>query len=193
MRRLARLLVETALPCIVAVVGVAAVAPLPGARADDPSPLFALVDAATQRLQTAEPIAAAKWRSGASIEDATRVQQVLNSVAAAAATRGVDPDRVRGFFEDQIAATEAIEYMRFAEWKLDPSAAPVSPPDLAASRAAIDVINHTMIDQIALQWPLLNGLGCRAALDGALTEVIHARGLDPFYQQALSFATRSYC
>ena len=31
------------------------------ARADDTSPLFELVDAATQRLQTADPVAASKW------------------------------------------------------------------------------------------------------------------------------------
>ncbi len=178
---------------IAAAVGVTPVAPLPVSRADDPSPLFALVDAATQRLQTAEPIAAAKWKSGAPINDPARVQQVLNSVTADAATQGVDPERVRTIFKNQIDATEAIQFLRFAQWKLDPSSAPVDPPDLTASRAAIDALNRTMVDQITVHWSLLNGQGCSAALDAARTSVVGLRGLDPFYQQALSFATHSYC
>ncbi|GAC1635565.1 MAG: chorismate mutase [Mycobacterium sp.] len=163
------------------------------ARGDNANPLFALVDAATQRLQTAEPVAASKWNNGGSIEDPARVKQVLAAVSRAATTRDIDPQSVRQIFTDQVNATEAIEYTRFGQWKLDPGSAPGTPPDLASSRATIDRLNTEMVDQIALQWPVLNSPGCAATLDDAKTAVMTARTLDPGYQQALTFSTHSYC
>jgi chorismate mutase len=163
------------------------------ARADDTNPLFDLVDAATQRLQTAEPVVASKWRNVGSIEDPQRVDQVLAAVSADATGRDVDADYVRRIFADQIDATEAIEYTRFAQWKLDPGSAPGVAPDLSASRTVIDRLNGAMVEQVALQWPVLHSPDCIGTLEDAKTAVASARGLDPLYQQALSFSTRSYC
>jgi chorismate mutase len=83
--------------------------------------------------------------------------------------------------------------MRFGQWKLDPAAAPATAPDLSASRAAIDGFNHAMVTEIALQWDSLRGPDCDVALDGARSSVSAARQLDPLYEQALDFATHSYC
>jgi chorismate mutase len=163
------------------------------ARADDANPLLDLVDAATQRLQTAEPVAASKWRNGGSIEDPKRVDQVLAAVGADARGRGVDVDYVRQIFTDQVHATEAIEYTRFAQWKLDPASAPDVAPDLSASRAVIDGLNGEMVEQLALQQSVLHSPECAGTLDEAMAAVGDARGLDPLYQQALSFSTHSYC
>jgi chorismate mutase len=177
--------------CAVAAAAVmAATAP---ARGDDANPLFELVDAATQRLQTAEPVAASKWMTGGSIEDPARVDQVLAAVSADARGRGADVDHVRRLFSDQINATEAIEYSRFAQWKLDPKSAPGVAPDLAASRAIIDRLNAEMVDQVALHTPDLRSPDCARTLDAAKTAVAGARALDPLYQQALTFSTHSYC
>jgi chorismate mutase len=181
--------------CALALGSVAALAITAGtalARGDD-NPLFELVDAATQRLQTAEPVAATKWLTGGSIEDAARVEQVLAAVSADATGRGVDGDYVRRIFTDQIHATEAVEYTRFAQWKLDPASAPGSAPDLAASRASIDRLNAEMVEQVAVHSSLLRSPECMAVLDGAKAAVTNARALEPLYQQALSFSTRSYC
>lgn len=163
------------------------------ARGDDANPLLDLVDAATERLQTAEPVAATKWISGGPIEDPPRVEQVLTSVGADATGRGVDPDYVRQIFTDQIHATEAIEYTRFAQWKLDPGSAPGVAPDLAASRATIDRLNSEMVGQVALNWSVLHSPDCTGMLDDATAAVTSARTLDPLYQQALAFSTHSYC
>jgi chorismate mutase len=163
------------------------------ARADDTNPLFDLVDAAVQRLQTADPVAASKWKTGGSIEDPQRVEQVLRAVRADATGRGVDVDYVGRIFTDQIDATEAIEYTRFAQWKLDPASAPAVAPDLAASRAAIDRLNGEMVEQVALNWSVLHSPDCTATLDDAKTAVAGARMLDSVYQQALAFSTHSYC
>jgi chorismate mutase len=157
------------------------------------SPLFDLVDTAVERLQTAEPVAAIKWRTRGSIEDPQRVQQVLHAVAADAASRGIDRDYVTGIFTDQIHATEAIEYARFAQWKLDPDSAPHTAPDLSASRMTIDRLNRKMVGEMTRHWPLLHSPDGPARLEEARAAVAAARALDPLYQQAISFSTRSYC
>src|SRR3954468_5593600 len=91
-----------------------AVAPVTAqAHGDDPNPLLELADAATQRLQTADPVAQTKWINGGSIEDPPRVEQVLKAVSADATAKGVDPDYVEQIFTDQVHATEAVEYSRF--------------------------------------------------------------------------------
>ena len=180
------------------VIGLILNGPLPLARADESptppgTPLFELIDAATQRLQTADPVAATKWLTGAAITDPARVQQVLETVSTDAETAGVPGDYVAALFTDQINATEAIQYSRFSAWKLDPTTAPVSAPDLGASRALIDGLNGRMLALIAADWPVLGAPDCPILLDAARTAVTQARQLDPLLQQALESATRSYC
>jgi len=155
--------------------------------------LHDLVDAAAQRLQVAEPVAAVKWLDAGPITDPARAAQVLDAVGADAVARHVDAGYVRDVFTDQINVTEGIEYTRFAQWKFDPAGAPSAAPDLAGLRAQIDVYNHTMVEQIALHWDSLHSPQCVADLDAARDSVVAARGLDPLYQQALTAATRSYC
>ena len=161
--------------------------------ADSPTPLYALVDAAAQRLQTADAVAASKWTTGGSIEDPARERQVIDAVTTAARARGVDPAYVETAFRDQIAATVAVEYARFSDWKLDPGGAPTTAPDLANSRTAIDELNRTMVSEIAAQWDSLHSAECLGELEAARNAVGVARGLDEPYQRALAFATRSYC
>ena len=165
----------------------------PSAHADEPSPLYTLVDTAAARLQTADPVAAFKWVKGGPIDDPPRVQQVLAAVAADAKGHGIDPGPVRAAFENQIHATEGIEYARFGQWKLDPDAVPTTAPDLSTSRAAIDGYNHAMVSELALQQDSLRGPDCVIALQQAKSAVITDRSLDPLYQQALTLATSSYC
>lgn len=174
------------------VVGLAIVLASP-ATADTASPLRALVDAAAQRLQIAEPVAAIKWNTRGAIEDQDRVQQELTEMAAEAAAEHIDSDYVTRIFGDQISATEGIEYSRFADWKLDPGAAPSEPADLSAARSAIDDLNQTMLTQVIANWDLLHSPACPAALDLARRGVIGARRLDALYQRALALATQSYC
>nr|WP_232006824.1 chorismate mutase [Mycobacterium sp. 1245805.9] len=165
----------------------------PVARGDTGGPLIGLVDASAQRLQVAEPVAAFKWNTGGAIEDPGRVQQELTKLGAEASAARVDRNYVTRVFGDQINATEAIEYSRFADWKLNPSDAPAAAPDLSESRSTIDGLNHTMLTQIVAGWELLHSPGCATELDAARSEVARARQLDGLYQQALSLATKSYC
>jgi chorismate mutase-like protein len=123
------------------------------ASAEPSGPLTELVDAAARRLQVAEPVAAAKWHSAAAsdtIHDPDRVRQELDALAVEATSAQIDSEYVRQVFGDQIDATEAIEYSRFAQWKLDPTAVPAVAPALSDSRSAIDELNHVMLTHIAL-------------------------------------------
>ena len=113
----------------------------PDAGADVTSPLQALVDAAAQRLQTADPVAASKFRTGGQVDDPQREQQVIDAVTADAALAHIDAGYVHDVFRNQIDATDSLEHSRFAQWKLDPASAPASGPDLSASRATIDTLN----------------------------------------------------
>lgn len=163
------------------------------ARAEPAGALTALVDAAAQRLQVAEPVAAYKWNTHGAIEDPGRVQQELAHARGEADAARIDADYVARVFGDQINATEAIEYSRFAGWKLHPGDAPAAAPDLSESRAKIDGFNRTMLAQIVAHWDLLHSPACGAELDAARGDVIRARALDDLYQQALSLASQSYC
>lgn len=163
------------------------------ARADGNNPLTELINAAAQRLAVAEPVAAFKWIGHGDIEDPGRVQQVLVTMRAEASAKHLDPAYVARIFGDQINATEAIEYSRFAAWKLNPSGAPTASPELTASRSSIDAFNQTMLTQMALNWDLLHSPACAVQLDAARSDVIRDRQLDGLYQQALSLATQSYC
>jgi chorismate mutase len=164
----------------------------PQARADPAGPLSGLVDAAAQRLQVVEAVAAFKWNTHGSIEDPGRVQQELAKLAAEATAAHVDPGYVTRIFGDQIHATEAIEYSRFAQWKLNPAAVPAA-PDLSSSRSTIDGLNQTMLSALAADWDLLRSPACGPQLEAARDEVAAARQLDDLYRQALTFATQSYC
>ncbi len=156
-------------------------------------PLMELVDAAAQRLQTADPVAATKWLSGAPVTDPARVAQVLGSMARDAEAQGLPAEYARTVFGDQIDANEAIQYSRFSWWKLDPTAAPVAAPDLEESRARIDALNQQIVTELAQQWQLLHSPECPVRLDAAKVAVAGARQLDPLHRQALDAATRSYC
>ena len=163
------------------------------ARADATSPLTALVDAAAQRLQIAEPVAAVKWSTHSAIEAPARVQQELNTLGADASAQRIDLGYVTRVFTDQINATEAVEYARFADWQLNPSDVQAVPPDLSATRSTIDGLNQTMLTELVHDWDLLHSSACAPQLDAARSDVIRSRQLDNLYQKALSSATESYC
>lgn len=163
------------------------------ARADSVSPLAQLVDAAAQRLHVAEPVAAYKWNTHAAIEDPVRVRQELAELGDQAVAEHLDREYVTRVFGDQISATEAIEYSRFADWKLNPGDAPVDSPDLSASRSAIDGLNQAMLTQLSANWGLLHSPACVPQLEAARIGIIAGRRLDGLFQRALRSATQSYC
>lgn len=163
------------------------------ARADDLNPLAALVDTAAQRLQVADPVAAYKWNTHGAVEDPVRVRQQLAKLGDDAVVAHIDRDYVTRVFADQIRATEAVEYSRFADWKLNPGDAPADSQDLAASRSAIDALSQAMLTQISVGWGALHSPLCAPQLDAARADTVRSRQLDDVYRRALWSATQSYC
>jgi chorismate mutase len=161
-------------------------------HADLPSPLSVLVDAAAQRLLTADPVAASKYKTGGPVDDPRREHQVLDSVALAAAAKNIDTGYVRDIFRDQIDATNAIQHARFAEWKLAPDSAPTTAPDLSAVRGIIDRLDQIMVNEIATRWDTLHSPTCGDDLNRAIAAVVTARKLDDLSRRALVYATHNY-
>jgi chorismate mutase len=157
------------------------------------SSLDRLVEAGSQRLQTADPIAAFKWINHGNVEDAARAEQVVSSVGELATAHSIDPEFVKKAFRYQISATEAVEYELFAQWKLGERPLPQTAPDLTTSRATIDMLNKRMVDEMATQWRVLHSPSCKSELDNAVENAATANKLDEFHRTALTAATRSYC
>ncbi|NUS45736.1 MAG: chorismate mutase [Mycobacteriaceae bacterium] len=167
---------------------------VPGAAAASPEPAPAgLVNAAVQRLLTADAVAAAKWGTDSPVADSARAAHVLDAVAAQAGARGVDPEFARRVFRDQIDATEAVEYARFAQWSLHPDQRPVVRPDLSAVRTRIDQLTTRMIDELAADPGTLRSPGCPVLLLGARVAAVARYRLAPPYLEALVRATQGYC
>jgi chorismate mutase len=190
--RESRIFAQIAVAAVVLVLSGSLVAPS-AVHAEPESPLIPLVDAAAQRLQTADPVAAYKYRTGGAVDDPKREQQVIDSVTAAAGANRIDPDYVGKIFRNQIDATTSVEYTRFAQWKIDPGAVPATAPDLAETRKTIDRLNQTMVHEMAARWDALHAPTCAADRDAAVTAVTGSRALDPVYQSALAYATHAYC
>ena len=72
---------------------------MPAARADTLDPLLPLVDAAAQRLQTADPVAASKFLTGGQVDDPKREQQVIDSVTADASRQHIDTNYNRDAYK----------------------------------------------------------------------------------------------
>jgi chorismate mutase len=163
------------------------------ALADDSGPLTKLVDDAAARLQTADPVAASKYLTGGSVDDRAREQQVIDVVTKAATDAHVDPGFVHDVFRDQIDATDSLEHSRFATWKIDPSSAPKTAPDLSSSRDVINALNDAIVQDIAAGWTALHAPTCSTDVGSALAHVVAERHLDALYQQALRYAVHRYC
>ncbi|MCO8643543.1 chorismate mutase [Burkholderia multivorans] len=134
-------------------------------RADgDDTALTNLVALASQRLALAEPVARWKWANRQPIEDRPREAALLAAVEQRAAQAGLDASFARTFFEDQIAASKAVQNALFATWRATrpPEG---TPPDLATStRPALDRLTQKMLAGLAQVAPLRDAPDCQARL-----------------------------
>ncbi|BBY46798.1 secreted chorismate mutase (plasmid) [Mycolicibacterium arabiense] len=158
-----------------------------------PNRFLGVVDLAGQRLQTAHPIAAWKYRSGGSVDDPEREQQVIASVTERAVARDVEPGYVADVFRDQIDANVALQHALFARWRLDDCEPADCDGGLPVWRNIVDTVNRAMLDQVVRNWDRLQCNSFRHEIDEALGIVGRARGLDSIQVVALTYATRRYC
>ncbi len=156
-----------------------------------PSAAFTtLVGAASDRLATADTVAASKWNSHGAVEDPAREQVVLDAAAAGAKARGLDPALVAKVFRDQIQASKVVQYGLLEDWTAEPAGAPAAAPDLASIRPVLDGVTPRLLDALVAT----RGDGsCAAQLGAADEQAITARGWDALHRRGLERAMRSIC
>lgn len=113
-----------------------------------------LVDAVNARLELAIPVAAAKFASGAPIDDPVREAQAAESFVSLAAPKGVSAARARAFIEAQFAASKFIQRTLIRQWNERPETRPqTKAPDLIAEvRPALDRVTQTLADAYVAAW-----------------------------------------
>ncbi|MFX0573400.1 gamma subclass chorismate mutase AroQ [Nocardia nepalensis] len=175
-------------------------APDSGAQTlDDDPALDRIVALLTERLDTADAVAAAKWATAAqnggepSIDDPAREAQVYDSMARLGAERGLPESWIHQVFSGQIEANKIVQRGLVTRWRFDPAAVPSTPPDLATVRPVIDRVNAEIIDQLALRRAELTGPNCAQRLASPVLGALTSGRADPLHQAALVRAAAALC
>ncbi|MEU3713561.1 chorismate mutase [Streptomyces catenulae] len=153
-------------------------------------PLAAL---SAERAALGDLVAAAKWGTGAPIDDPVREQEVLDAVAAQATRLGADPEATRRIFRDQIEASKVVQRGLYRRWTADPARAPQERPDLAVVRAEINRVNAALVRAVAASPEARSAPYCPVVLGAAADRVRYERRLDALHTRALGRAVRSVC
>ena len=142
---------RTPLPLLLLLLLAAALtlSPVPAAAAAPPSGLDTLVDLSAERLATAGTVAAAKWHTGAPVEDPAREEAVLESAREQAARSATDPERAAAVVRDQIEAHRTVQHALHARWTVLPGQAPAEEPDLGGVRPELDRITLGLVRELA--------------------------------------------
>ncbi|WP_433729418.1 gamma subclass chorismate mutase AroQ [Nocardia sp. CA-129566] len=165
---------------------------------DDPS-LDRIVALVTERLDTADAVAAAKWATAAqnggepSIDDPVREAQVYDAMARLGTERGLPEAWIRQVFFGQIEANKIVQRGLVTRWRFDPAEVPSTPPDLAAVRPVIDRVNVEIVDQLALRRAELTGPDCAERLAPSVFGVLTSGRADALHQAALVRAAAALC
>ncbi len=162
--------------------------PAPGHGALDP-----LVRLSAQRLLVADEVAAAKWGTGAPIEDPARERLVLDAAAARARRAGADPVQAVRFFRDQIEAAKVVEETLFTRWSADPASAPAIRPPLSGIRTTLDGLNDRLSHALADTAAPRAETGCDLALAVDSARVATELDLDLTHRVALARALPATC
>ncbi|WP_218020037.1 gamma subclass chorismate mutase AroQ [Nocardia anaemiae] len=164
---------------------------------DDPA-LDRIVALVTERLDTADAVAAAKWATAAqnggepSIDDPVREAQVYDAMGRLGADRGLPESWIHQVFYGQIEANKIVQRGLVGRWRFDPAAVPSTPPDLASVRPVIDRVNVEILDQLALRRAELTGPNCAERLVPPVFGMLGS-GRDALHQAALVRAAAALC
>ncbi|MFF9483052.1 chorismate mutase [Streptomyces sp. NPDC014733] len=153
-------------------------------------PLAAL---SAERAALGDLVAAAKWGTGAPIDDPAREQEVLDAVAAQATQLGADPEATRRIFRDQIEASKVVQRGLYRLWTADPARAPRERPDLAVVRTEINRVNVSLVRAVAASSGARSARFCPVVLGAATDGVRYEQRLDALHTRALGRAVRSVC
>ncbi len=181
-----------------AVAGAMVIVTAPTVAAQDPNPLLPLVELAAQGLQEADEMAVARWVEGLGVKDEAGYQQMLQEVVQYAKDQGygdVDPAYVERIISDQLNASEGVQYMNFANWEIDPAAAPTKGRPFPAVRNTMRETSNELakgvLDSAAAR--STQRAQCVGNLESARVSARAVRKLRPALNPYLNYATRSFC
>lgn len=159
--------------------------PAAALAAPPPSDLDPLVGLSAERLETAGTVAAAKWRTGAPIDDPAREEEVLDAAREEAARSATDPERAAEVVRDQIEAHKTVQHALHARWTALPAQAPAGEPDLSGVRPELDRITSGLVRELAATEHQRARADCPAHLARSADRDALGRGADGAVPQAL--------
>jgi chorismate mutase len=153
-----------------------------------------LAELVIERLALAQHVAAAKYVSGAPIDDPVREQKMLRSAGFALNAIGFDHAAGMQFFRDQIEASKVIQRGLHHRWQRHPEDIPaINPGLLAQVRNNLEYINTQFIRQFKCmgELPRLGQEDVTDLIDRRCCAALSARQLPRLHRSAALFATRS--
>lgn len=192
--RIVRAGISALMLCGLSVAGPATATAAPAPAAAD-SGLTPLVELSTERILLADKVAAAKFGTGAPIEDLVREQQVVDKAAQLAEAAGLDVPGTVEFFRAQIEASKVVQQGLYDQWTQHPELAPTQRPDLATEvRPELDRITGEFIDQLVATKELRGpDLRCVVSLADSEIGTGYKYRLDWLHGRALLGATEKLC
>lgn len=156
--------------------------------------LSSLTELFAERLLLADKVAAAKYGSGAPIDDPVRERQILDDVAARAAQLGLDPEAVTAVFRDQIEANKLVQRSLHARWDARPEERPTERPDLVKEvRPQLDRITTELLASLRDAEGLRAAPSCEPRLWVAAVRSAYEHRLDSLHVEGLIRALPSVC
>lgn len=155
-----------------------------------------LIELVILRLALAQDIAAAKYGSGAPIDDPIRELEILESAARALSALGFDQRLGIQFVRDQIEASKVIQRGLLHRWYRHPEEVPAANPDLAAEiKPKLDQITTQIIRQFSCmnQIPSFANWDITGLIDKRFSATEPGRQLPKLHRDAAVFALRSLC
>ncbi|QWF79106.1 chorismate mutase [Amycolatopsis sp. CA-230715] len=179
--------------CALVTAVVVAVSPA-SASASPRESLLPLAGSSAERVQISDKVAAAKYGTGAPIDDPAREQVVLDFAAARSKELGIDPARSVALFRDQIEASKIVQRGLFAYWDAHPDQVPTDRPDLPTEvRPVIDRINGELLAELAATGHVRTSPRCEPRLRLASAVASWQRHLDHLHRTALRVSLSSAC
>lgn len=152
----------------------------------------ALVNLVVQRLALAQDVAAAKYRTGASIDDSAREERLLQSAARTLNVVGSGQQIGMLFLRDQFESSKVIQRSLHHRWRLHPEEVPATNLDLAAEiRPRLDCITTRMIQLLKCGIPRIEAEDMIGALEAQFSEIAPEVQLPGLHVHAAVFAMRS--
>lgn len=151
------------------------------------------VELLSQRLALAEDVAKSKWNNGSQIHDPERAESVLRSAVNQARENNLDEIYIRNVFQDQIAASESVQYSLFSHWSLDRG---TNPPvgDIDSVRVKLTDLTDDIINSLKKINREGTGKGqCSVEIAAATERKIQINQWHDGRGDALRFATERVC